>query len=171
MTVVGTAVTLVSAYIALRNVDFSEVWSTSRRATTGGWPRLAVMGAGRPRPCASLALPVRCRAPAGPLAPLRGAPHRALLQHGAPGACRRPRACGAINLRAGTSKAEALATVVVERAFDVLALLLLLFVALPWLPEVTWVRTAAIVAVVLGIGFAVCVVVLTVYGERPLRCC
>ena len=58
---------------------------------------------------------------------------------------------------------------VVERAFDVLALLLLLFVALPWLPEVTWVRTAAIVAVVLGIGFAVCVVVLTVYGERPLH--
>ena len=76
---------------------------------------------------------------------------------------------GAIICGAGTSKAEALATVVVERAFDVLALLLLLFVALPWLPEVTWVRTAAIVAVVLGIGFCVCVVVLTVYGERPLH--
>jgi hypothetical protein len=48
-------------------------------------------------------------------------------------------------------------------------LLLLLFVALPWLPEVAWVRTAAIVAVVLGLGFAVCVVALTVYGERPLH--
>ena len=76
---------------------------------------------------------------------------------------------GAINIRVGTSKAEALATVIVERVFDVLALLLLLFVALPWLPEVTWVRTAAIVAVVLGIGFTACVVVLTLYGERPLH--
>ena len=28
MTVLGTAVTLVSAYLALRNVDFAEVWET-----------------------------------------------------------------------------------------------------------------------------------------------
>ena len=77
---------------------------------------------------------------------------------------------GAINLRAGTSKAEALATVVVERVFDVLALLLLLFVALPVAarrsPGCARRRSSA---VVLGIGFAACVVVLTLYGERPLH--
>ena len=170
MTVIGTAVTLVSAYIALRNVDFAEVWSTL--ASSDYWwlaPALAVM---------ALAVLVRVlrwrylfvaehRPALWPLseALLIGHFFNTVLPARAGDLAR----VGAINLRAGTSKAEALATVVVERAFDVLALLLLLFVALPWLPEVTWVRTAAIVAVVLGIGFAVCVVVLTIYGERPLH--
>lgn len=56
-----------------------------------------------------------------------------------------------------------------ERAFDVLALLLLLFAALAWLPAVAWVPTAAIVALVIGAGFGVCVASLGLYGERPLR--
>ena len=170
MTVFGTAVTLVSAYFALRNVDFAEVWSTLE-SSDYWWlaPALVVM---------ALAVFVRVlrwrylfvaerRPGLWPLseALLIGSFFNTVLPARAGDLAR----VGAINLRAGTSKAEALATVVVERAFDVLALLLLLFVALPWLPEVNWVRTAAIVAVVLGIGFAACVFVLTVYGERPLH--
>ena len=166
----GTAVTLVSAYIALRNVDFAEVWTTLE--TSEYWWLLPALGA------MALAILVRVvrwrylfeaerRPPLWPLteALLIGHFFNTVLPARAGDLAR----VGAINLRAGTSKAEALATVVVERVFDVLALLLLLFVALPWLPEVTWVRTAAIVAVVLGIGFTVCVIVLTVFGERPLH--
>ena len=70
--------------------------------------------------------------------------------------------------QAATSAAEAGATVIVERAYDVLALLLLLFVSTPWLPEVTWLAAAgafaAVVVVLLGVG----IVVIGVWGERPL---
>ena len=166
----GTAVTLVSAYIALRNVDFAEVWTTLK--TSDYWwlgPALAVM---------ALAIFVRVvrwaflfvrerRPPIGPLseALLVGHFFNTVLPARAGDLAR----VAAINLRAGTSRAEALATVVVERVFDILALLLILFMALPWLPEVTWVRTAAVVTVILGSGFAACIVVLALYGARPLH--
>jgi uncharacterized protein (TIRG00374 family) len=47
---------------------------------------------------------------------------------------------------AGTSRAEATGTVVVERMLDVSSLIVLLFVLLPWLPPVSWIGPAAIVA-------------------------
>jgi hypothetical protein len=74
-----------------------------------------------------------------------------------------------LNRNAGTSLAEAGTTVVVERVYDVLSILLLLFVALPWLPEVTWLRAATLLALVLLVGFALVVAVLAVYGLRPVR--
>ena len=75
----------------------------------------------------------------------------------------------ALNQSAGTSRAEIVATVAVERLYDVLGLLAMLFVALPWLPHVTWVHAAAILAIVLtAIAIAV-VVVLVVFHERPFR--
>jgi uncharacterized protein (TIRG00374 family) len=55
----------------------------------------------------------------------------------------------ALNRTSGTSIVEATATVVVERLFDVLCLLGLLFVLAHWLPHVTWLRAAAVLAVVL----------------------
>jgi uncharacterized protein (TIRG00374 family) len=48
----------------------------------------------------------------------------------------------------GTSRAETTATVVVERLFDVSSLIVLLFVILAWLPHVSWLAPAAIVALV-----------------------
>lgn len=170
MTVLGTAVTLVSAYFALRNVNFEEVWDTLQ-ASDYWWlvPALATMAlAVFVRAVRWRYLFVKERRPGlWPLseALLVGHFFNTVLPARAGDLAR----VGAINIRAGTSRAEALATVIVERVFDVLALLLLLFVALPWLPEVTWVRTAAIVAVVFGIAFTGCVVVLTLYGERPLH--
>lgn len=70
---------------------------------------------------------------------------------------------------AGVPAGEALATVVVERIFDVLSLLVLLFAALPWLPSVTWFRQAAILAAVLAVIVAAMTVVLVIYGDRPIR--
>ena len=103
----GTAVTLVSAYIALRNVDFAEVWTTLK--TSDYWwlgPALAVM---------ALAIFVRVvrwaflfvrerRPPIGPLseALLVGHFFNTVLPARAGDLAR----VAAINPRAGTSRAE-----------------------------------------------------------------
>jgi glycosyltransferase 2 family protein len=70
---------------------------------------------------------------------------------------------------AGVPRAEALATVVVERIFDVVSLLLLLFVAVPLLPSVTWFRQAALLAAVVAVIVVVLVVALAILGDRPIR--
>jgi glycosyltransferase 2 family protein len=69
----------------------------------------------------------------------------------------------------GPSRVETAGTVVLERVFDVLALLLLLFVTLPWLPEVTWIRAAGTLGIVLTLVVVAAIVVLRVYGERAVR--
>lgn len=71
--------------------------------------------------------------------------------------------------RGGTSGAETAATVVIERVLDVVFLLALLFVTLPWLPEVTWLRPAAVLAVAVATGLAIAIVLLALFEERPLR--
>jgi uncharacterized protein (TIRG00374 family) len=75
----------------------------------------------------------------------------------------------ALHSLGGSSRVETTATVVIERFFDVLALLLLLFVALPWFPEVTWIRAAGILGIALTLALIAAVVVLRVFGERPVR--
>jgi glycosyltransferase 2 family protein len=69
----------------------------------------------------------------------------------------------------GPSRVETAGTVILERVFDVLALLLLLFVTVPWLPEVTWIRAAGSLAIILTLAVAAAIVVLRVYGERAMR--
>ena len=72
----------------------------------------------------------------------------------------------ALNRRAQTPVAEGTATMFLQRAEDVLSLLLLLFVMLPWLPEVTWLRAAGVVAVVLTVALAALAALVLRYGER-----
>ena len=74
-----------------------------------------------------------------------------------------------LNRTAGTSLAEAAATVVVERLFDVLCLLGLLFVLVHWLPHVTWLRAAAILAVALTLLTFAAAFVLFRWGDRPFK--
>jgi len=69
----------------------------------------------------------------------------------------------------GTSRVEALATAVVERLYDVLALLLLLFLATPFLPDLGWLRRAALFGVVLMVLVAIAVFVVDYWGVRPVR--
>ena len=73
----------------------------------------------------------------------------------------------ALHRTAGTSRAETTSTVVVERLYDVLVLLGLLFVFVPWLPHVTWIHAAAILAIVLFVAAIASVVVLLRWGEKP----
>jgi glycosyltransferase 2 family protein len=75
----------------------------------------------------------------------------------------------ALSRRTRTSRAETAATILIERVFDVLCLLVLLFVLVPWLPRVSWLHAAAAVAVTLALGLVFLAVVLALYGDAPLR--
>lgn len=71
--------------------------------------------------------------------------------------------------RAGASAAETAGTVLLGRVYDVLGALVLLFCLVPWLPSVTWLRAAGILAVALVAGLAVAAVVLVRGGEPAVR--
>jgi glycosyltransferase 2 family protein len=71
--------------------------------------------------------------------------------------------------RAGTSKFEALGTVVAERAIDVLALLALLFAVAPVAPTTPWMTKVLLVGSLLFFGTCAAFVALAVYGEQPAR--
>jgi uncharacterized protein (TIRG00374 family) len=68
-----------------------------------------------------------------------------------------------------TPPAEIVGTVVVERVYDVFVVLLIFFCAIPWLPHVSWIGAAAILAAVAAAGLVAAVAVLAIYGERPLQ--
>lgn len=74
-----------------------------------------------------------------------------------------------LHRRANASRGEAMGTVLVERAFDVLALLGLLFVALPWFPSLSWIRAAAWLAIGLALGVAMASALFVRYQDRPLE--
>jgi glycosyltransferase 2 family protein len=75
----------------------------------------------------------------------------------------------ALHRRAATPKAETIGTVVVERLFDVLALLIILFVSYPWLPEISWLRAAAILGAVVVTVLLTLVFVVVRYDERAVH--
>jgi uncharacterized membrane protein YbhN (UPF0104 family) len=68
-----------------------------------------------------------------------------------------------------TSRVESVATTALERVYDVLALLGLLFVLQPWLPDVRWLRAAAILGAIVVVGVLVSVVVFARWGVRPVH--
>lgn len=75
----------------------------------------------------------------------------------------------ALHRRAATPKAETVGTVVVERLFDVLALLIVLFASYPWLPEISWLRAAAIFGAVVVAVLLALVYVVVRYDERAVH--
>jgi uncharacterized protein (TIRG00374 family) len=167
---VGLVVSFVFAYIAVRDVDF-ERFRQALADSNYAWlvPALAVLGVG-------VALrAVRWRLLFNPATrPPLGATTRALLigtffNNVLPARAGEAIRVFALHRDAGTSRAEALGTAATERTYDVIALLVLLFAALPWLPELTWLRRAAVLAIVVAVGLAVTVLVLARWRERPLR--
>jgi glycosyltransferase 2 family protein len=75
----------------------------------------------------------------------------------------------ALKRYAAVPLAESTATVAVERLFDVLALLLLLFVTTPWLPHVAWLRSAALLGIVLLVALIGAIAAVVLLGDRPVR--
>lgn len=75
----------------------------------------------------------------------------------------------ALGRRTGLSRAQVLGTVVLERAFDVLALVGLLVAAAPFLPPVDWLTAAAVLGAVAGAALLVVAASIRRYGTRAAR--
>ncbi len=75
----------------------------------------------------------------------------------------------ALYAKARTPRAETVGTVVIERVFDLLALLLLLFASYPLLPEISWLRAAALLGVALVTVLVALITVLVRYDDRAVR--
>ena len=74
-----------------------------------------------------------------------------------------------LGTRAGISRAEVLATVVLERIYDLVVLIALLALAAPFLPEVGWLNAALALGAVLGLGLVAGAVLVRRYGRRGAR--
>lgn len=166
---VGVVVTLVFGYFAVRDAHLEDVWA-ALRDSEAQWLVPAFL---------LLALAVFLRAvrwwslftPATrpPLREVSGALLVGYLFNNVlPLRAGEAARVVALKRRTGTSRAETAATVVVERAYDLVALLVLLFVIAAWLPEVTWLDAAALLAAMLAVGIAATIVVVAIWGERPV---
>jgi len=167
------ATLLVSAaftYLAVRNVDFGETWA-ALHGLRYGWLVLATLAflvSIVVRTIRWQSLFERDRRPpfsATTRAMLLGLFFNSILPARAGEAVR----VVALRHYARVPLSESTATVVVERVFDVLSLLLLLLVTAPWLPHVSWLRTAAALGVALLVVLAAAVAAIVRYGERPIR--
>jgi uncharacterized membrane protein YbhN (UPF0104 family) len=165
----GVLVSGVFVWLALRHVDFGRAGAAFEHASY--WPLapalvlLAVANWLRALRWQAL-FEDASRPPLGPVAHamLIGLLFNAILPARAGELAR----VAALWREAGTSRAEALATAVAERLYDVFALLVLLFLAAPFLPHVSWLGKAAVVAAVFAAAIAAAVVVLARWRERPL---
>jgi glycosyltransferase 2 family protein len=170
LTLVTIAVTVVFSYIALSGIDFSEVWR-ALRSCDYLWliPALIAFGLGdvtRALRWRSLFAPGRRPPPGTTLnATMIGYFYNNILPARAGEAAR----VIVLTRRSSVPVVETVGTIVVERLYDVIAILAIFFVAQPWLPHVSWFKAAAIAAIVLALAIVAVVTVLVIYGERPLR--
>lgn len=71
--------------------------------------------------------------------------------------------------RANVSRAEVLATVVLERVYDLFVLILLLAAAAPFLPPVGWLDAALALGAVIGLALGAVAVLVARFGRRGAR--
>jgi glycosyltransferase 2 family protein len=163
-------VTIVFTYVALSGIDLRQAWHALR--TCDYWlliPALVAFGLGnvaRAVRWRSLFVPIR-RPPWGATldAMMIGYFYNNVLPARAGEAAR----VLVLAQRSSSPPVEITGTVVLERIYDVVAILLIFFVAEPWLPQVSWFDTAATVAGVLALAIAAAATVLVIFGERPVR--
>lgn len=170
LNLVTVAVTAVFSYVALSNVQPGRVWDALKSANPW-WllPALAVFLLGnlaRALRWRSLFAPER-RPPLGPVANsmLVGYFYNNIL----PVRAGEPLRVIVLAQRSEAPPVEIVGTVVLERLYDVLAILVIFFVAEPWLPHVSWFGTAAVAAIVLAGAIAAVATGLAVFGDRPVR--
>jgi uncharacterized protein (TIRG00374 family) len=168
--VVTVAITVVFAYIALSDIKLGQMWHALR--TSDYWwllPALIAFGLGnvaRALRWRSLFTPGR-RPPATTTmnAMMLGYFYNNILPARAGEAAR----VVVLRRRSPAPVVEIVGTVVLERMYDTLAILLIFFLATPWLPNVSWFGAAAVAAILLALAIAVVAAVLVVYGDRSLR--
>ena len=160
----------VFTYLAVRHVRFGDAWRALQ--TSNYWWLLPAFGAFL---LATFVRAVRWRTlfapdrrpplPAVVNATMIGYLFNSILPARAGEAAR----VVALNQRSGTPAAAIIGTAVVERLYDVLSVFIVFFVASPWLPHVSWARTASIVAGGLAAVLVAATTILVIYGDRPLR--
>jgi glycosyltransferase 2 family protein len=160
---------LVFGYLAVRGVKFHATWD-ALEASNPWWllPSLAALTASMAARVVRWRLLFRPgRRP--PFVPLAKASVLGLFFNSILPA-RAGEAARIIALRSyeGTSAAETTATVVVERIADVTSLLLLLFLLVAWLPHVSWLSAAAIVAAGCLAGIVALGLIVRRLRARPL---
>jgi len=170
LNLVTLAVTVLFSYIALSNIKLGDAWH-ALRASDYWWliPALAAFGLGnfaRALRWRSLFAPGR-RPGVGPVtnAMMVGYLYNNILPARAGEAAR----VVVLTQRSSTPPVEIVGTVVLERLYDVFAILVIFFAAEPWLPHVSWFGSAAVAAIVLAGLIAAASIVLAVWGDRPLR--
>jgi uncharacterized protein (TIRG00374 family) len=163
-------VTIVFTYVALSGIDLKQAWHALR--TCDYWwliPALVAFGLGnlaRALRWRSLFVPGR-RPQLGTTmnAMMIGYFYNSILPARAGEAAR----IVVLTQRSTSPAVEITGTVVLERIYDVVAVLVIFFVAEPWLPKVSWFGTAAVAAAFLAFVIAAAATVLVLYGDRPLR--
>jgi glycosyltransferase 2 family protein len=166
----GVAVTLVFTYLSVRNAHLEDVRDALHEANMW-WlvPAFVVLAVG------VLLRAVRWRALyIGHSRPPLGASTRALLvgyffNNVLPLRAGEAARIVALHSYVGTSRAESVATTALERVYDVLALLLMLFVLQPWLPDVRWLQAAAVLGGIVVLFVLVAAFVLVRWGARPVH--
>ncbi len=164
------AITVGFSYIALNGIDFKDAW-TGLKDSDYWWliPALIAFGLGnvaRALRWRSLFRPGR-RPPFSTTlnAMMIGYFYNNIL----PARAGEPARVLVLTQRSSAPPVEITGTVVLERLYDVVAVLLIFFAAEPWLPEVSWLGTAAVAAGVLAVLIAIAAAVLVVFEDRPVR--
>ena len=166
---IGLAVTIAFGYLAVRDVDVGTAVDALRDANLW-WliPALVAFGlvvvirAERWRTL----FPPETRPPFGPVlhAVVIGYFFNSILPARAGEVAR----VLVLYRRTRVSRVQSGATALLERAFDLVAILALFLAASPWLPEVEWFRPAvALAAAVVG-ALLLAALALALFGERPL---
>jgi uncharacterized protein (TIRG00374 family) len=162
--------TLAFSYVALSSINLSLAWHALR--TSDYWWLVAALiafGLGnltRAFRWRSLFAPTR-RPPVGAVwnAMMVGYLYNNIMPARAGEAAR----VVVLTQRSTAPATEIVGTVVIERLYDVLAILLIFFAAKSWLPPVSWFDAAAVAALVLAIVIIIGTAVLAIYGDQPLR--
>lgn len=165
---VGLIVTVGFGYLAVRDVDFGTAADALRDANLwwlvpafAAYALIVVFRAARWR----MLFPPETRPPFGPVlqAVLIGYFFNSILPARAGEVAR----VLALYRSTGVSRVQSGATALLERAFDLVAILALFVAVSPWLPEVDWFRAAVVLAAAAAGGLVLAALALALFGERP----
>ncbi len=170
MTVATVLVTVGFTYLALSGIDL-ETARTALESSNFWWllPALVAFGLGnvaRALRWRSLFVPDR-RPPR--TTTLNAMMIGYLYNNILPARAGEPARVLVLTQRSSSPPVEITGTVVLERVYDLVSLLMIFFIAKPWLPSVKWVGAAAVLGGVLALGIAAIATTLVVFGDRPLR--
>jgi len=162
-------VTLLFSYIALSDINMSLAWRALRTSDLW-WIAAALIPFGLGNIARALrwhSLFARGRRP--PSGAVTNAIMVGYLYNNMPARVGEAARVVVLTQRSSAPPVEIVGTVLVERLYDVLTILVIFFAAEPWLPHVSWFDAAAVVALVLAALLIAGATMLAVYGDRPLR--